>query len=66
MAPRIEIEISVGLTGEISSALEAAVEFQGLKPSQFGRMAIVEKLCREGFLQRPEIVRLAHNPEKAA
>jgi hypothetical protein len=49
MVARIKSEMSVGLTPEIETALKVATEFVGMKPSQFGRQAILEKLCREGF-----------------
>jgi hypothetical protein len=33
--------------------LQIATEFQGMKPSQYGRQAILEKLVREGYLRHP-------------
>jgi hypothetical protein len=53
MTAKIKSEMSVGITDEIKSALEIATEFQGTKPSQYGRQAILEKLVREGFLKHP-------------
>lgn len=53
MTAKIRSEMSVGITDEIKSALEMATEFQGTKPSQYGRQAILEKLVREGFLKHP-------------
>lgn len=53
MAAKIITEMSVGLTPEIQSALTVATEFQGMKPSQYGRQAILERLVREGFLRHP-------------
>ena len=53
MVAKIKSEMSVGLTPEIESALKVATDFVGMKPSQFGRQAILEKLCREGFLKHP-------------
>ena len=53
MTAKIKSEMSVGLTPEIESALQVATEFQGMKPSQYGRQAILEKLVREGFLKHP-------------
>jgi hypothetical protein len=53
MPAKIKSEMSVGITDEIKSALEIATEFQGTKPSQYGRQAILEKLVREGFLKHP-------------
>jgi hypothetical protein len=52
MVAKIKSEMSVGITNEIKSALEVTTEFQGTTPSQFGRQAILEKLC-EGFLKHP-------------
>jgi hypothetical protein len=53
MAAKIKSEMSVGLTPEIEEALKVATEFQGMKPSQYGRQAILERLVREGFLKHP-------------
>jgi hypothetical protein len=53
MTAKIKSEMSVGLTSEIESALQIATEFQGMKPSQYGRQAILEKLVREGYLRHP-------------
>ena len=53
MVAKIKSEMSVGLTPEIQSALQIATEFQGMKPSQYGRQAILEKLVREGYLRHP-------------
>ena len=56
MTARIKTEMSVGLTLEIAKALNIATEFSGLRPSQYGRMAILERLVREGFLKHPGII----------
>ncbi len=55
MAARILTELSVGLTPEIHLALESAVAFSGVKASVYGRIALVEKLCRENFLTHPGV-----------
>jgi hypothetical protein len=55
MTAKIKNEMSVGLTDEIKSALEMATEFVGMKASQFGRQAILEKLVRDGYLRHPGI-----------
>jgi hypothetical protein len=57
MAAKIKTELAVGITEEIKNALEIATDFCGMKPSQYGRQAIVEKLVREGFLEHPGMVR---------
>ena len=49
----IKSELSVGVTAEILEAVEMAVEFSGIKASTYGRIALVEKLAREGFLTQP-------------
>jgi hypothetical protein len=49
----IKTEISVGVSDEILEAVEMAVEFSGIKASTYGRIALVEKLAREGFLTQP-------------
>jgi hypothetical protein len=50
MASRILSDLSVGVTPEIQEALETAVAFSGIKASQYARIALVEKLVREQFL----------------
>ena len=55
MAATIKRDIAVGVTDEILAALENAVAFSGIKSSQYARIALVEKLCREGFMQHPGI-----------
>ena len=53
MVAKILTEMSVGLTPEIDAALEIAADFSGLRPSQFARQAVIEKLVREGYLETP-------------
>jgi hypothetical protein len=55
---KVEKDLSVGVTLEIKEALETAVAFSGIKSSTYGRIALVEKLCREGFLIHPGTARL--------
>jgi hypothetical protein len=64
MVARIKQEISVGMSDEIAEALEAATKFTEIKASQFGRIALVEKLCREGYLRHPGVN--YQNPPEAA
>lgn len=52
---KIEREISVGLSKEIEAALNVATAFEGIKASQFGRMAILERLVARGYLKHPGI-----------
>ena len=58
MAAKILTEMSVGLTPEIQDALIIATEFSGMKPSQYGRQAILERLVREGFLRHPGLAKI--------
>jgi hypothetical protein len=62
MASRILSDLSVGVTAEIAEALKMATEFSGVKASIYARIALTEKLCREGFLIHPGAARV----EKAA
>ncbi|MGB8572179.1 MAG: hypothetical protein WCD78_25685 [Pseudolabrys sp.] len=55
MAARVLKEMSVGLTPEIEAALNIAVEFEGIKASQFGRLAILERLVSRGYMTHPGI-----------
>ncbi len=64
MAARIKQEISVGMSDEIADALKTATQFTEIKASQFGRIALVEKLCREGYLRHPGFS--YQNPPEAA
>jgi hypothetical protein len=66
MTARILSEMSVGLTPEIEAALEVAADFSGLKPSQFGRQAIIEKLVRDGFIKHPGMARFENAMPKEA
>lgn len=64
MAATIKTEISVGLTHEIQAALENAVAFSGIKASQYARIALVEKLCREQFMRHPGLTRIEKSAPK--
>jgi hypothetical protein len=66
MTQKIKVEISVGLTEQIKSALEMASEFTGTTPSQYGRQAILEKLIREQFMQHPGIAHFQNNNHQKA
>jgi hypothetical protein len=66
MTARILTEMSVGLTAEIEAALEVAADFSGLKPSQFGRQAIIEKIVRDGFIKHPGMARFENAVPKQA
>jgi hypothetical protein len=57
MTARITSDLSVGISNEIAAALETATEFCGVKSSTYARIALTEKLCREGFLIHPGAVR---------
>jgi hypothetical protein len=55
MRTRILTEVSVGLTPEIQAALETAAAFSGITASAYGRIALIEKLTREQFLEHPGV-----------
>lgn len=63
---KIEREISVGLSKEIEAALNVAVEFEGIKASQFGRMAILERLVQRGYMRHPGIQNYQNGDIKSA
>ena len=66
MVAKILTEMSVGLTPEIDAALEIAADFSGLRPSQFARQAVIEKLVREGYLKHPGMARFENAVPKQA
>ena len=56
MAARVLKEMSVGLTPEIEEACNIwLVEFEGIKATQFGRLAILERLVSRGYMTHPGI-----------
>ena len=57
MAGKIKIDRQIGLTAEADENLKIAAEFTGMTISQYGRIAIIEKLCRDGFMQHPIVSR---------
>lgn len=62
---RLTVEMSVSLTPEISQALEIATQFQGMKPSQYARQAVLERLVSQGFIEHP-MKKLVANANAAA
>ena len=60
---KVTRERMVGLTENIDSALTLVEDFTGLKPSQYCRQAILERLVKDGFLQHPGAARLNNNPQ---
>jgi hypothetical protein len=59
MAAQITSEIMVGITEKIREGIEVACAINGMKPSQFARQAIYEKLCREGVIEPPTFRRIS-------
>jgi hypothetical protein len=53
MAATITVELMVGLTERIKGGMEVACADLGMRPSQYARQAIYEKLIRGGYLERP-------------
>jgi hypothetical protein len=61
MAAQITVEIMVGITPKIKEGIEIACEYSGMKPSQFARQAIVEKLIKDGIFERPTLRKFENN-----
>jgi hypothetical protein len=53
MAANIKSELVVGITDQMKDAIETVCTFQGLKPSQFWRIAILEKLVALQAMEHP-------------
>jgi hypothetical protein len=53
---RINKEAIIGIDDQIADAMELATAFFGTTVSQYGRAALIEKLCRDGFMQHPVTV----------
>ena len=60
MSGLITKEVFIGLTDEICAALTVACTFSGVKPSIYGRQALLQRLVAEGFMQHP-LAHLANN-----
>jgi hypothetical protein len=58
---KIKRERMIGLTENIDAALALVEDFTGLKPSQYCRQAILERLVRDGFMKHPGAVHLNNN-----
>jgi hypothetical protein len=65
---KIKRERMIGLTDQIDAALMVVEDFSGLKPSQYCRQAILEKLVRDGFMQHPAAAHFKNgdSPQKVA
>ena len=55
---KIKRERMIGLTDAIEAALATVEDFSGLKPSQYCRQAILEKLVRDGYMIHPAAAHL--------
>jgi len=49
----ILIDLAVGITPEIDAALTLVSDAWGIRPSQYARQAIIQRLVTEGFMQHP-------------
>jgi hypothetical protein len=65
---KIKRERMIGITDAIDTALAQVEDFTGLKPSQYCRMAIQQRLVADGFMQHPAAAHLHNNntPQKVA
>lgn len=61
MAAQITSEIMVGLTEKIREGIEIACACNGMRPSQYCRQAVFEKLVREGVIEPPTFRRLSNS-----
>jgi hypothetical protein len=52
MSAKLDIEINLAINSDIWAALEQAADHSGLRVSQYARLALSEKLDKEGWLQR--------------
>lgn len=68
MAGAITRELMVGVTEIIRQGIDVACEGYGMRPSQYCRQAIFEKLIRDGILPPPTLRRVNNNsvPQQAA
>jgi hypothetical protein len=64
MTAKIKVDRQVGLTTEIDEKLKIACEFTGMTISQFGRIAVLEKLVRDGFMAHPAMARMQNSQVK--
>ena len=64
MSGLITKEVFIGLTDEICDALAVACTFSGVKPSIYGRQALLQRLVAEGFMKHP-LAHLANNNTNA-
>ena len=61
---KIKRERMIGLTEAIDAALGMVEDFSGLKPSQYCRFAIQERLIKDGLMEHPAAVRFKNiNPQ---
>lgn len=58
--------LAVCVSPEVKNAMEIACEFTGMPESQFGRVAVTEKLAREGYLEHPGAKLLREREAKSA
>jgi hypothetical protein len=65
---KIKRERMIGVTVAIDTALGMVEDFTGLKPSQYCRVAILERLVKDGFMAHPAAAHLHNNnsPQKVA
>jgi hypothetical protein len=63
MTASITKELMVGITEKILTGISAACEDTGMRPSQYCRQAIFERLVREGYLSKPSLRKYAAVPE---
>lgn len=60
---KIKRERMIGLTDAAEAALAMVEDFSGLKPSQYCRQAIIERLVRDGLMVHPASAHFKNNPQ---
>jgi hypothetical protein len=63
---KIKRERMIGITDAMDTALLLVEDFTGLKPSAYCRVAILERLVKDGFMQHPGASRLQNIPQREA
>jgi hypothetical protein len=53
MVARVPFEMNVGITAEMQTAMRMVCDFTGMRPAQYARQALLEKLVRDRAIASP-------------
>jgi hypothetical protein len=53
MVARVPYEMNVGITAEMQAAMRMICDFTGMRPAQYARQALLEKLVRDRAIASP-------------